>query len=299
MNLEEELQDYKSFLTLVKKLSRNSVEAYMSDINEFFVYLKDSDLNLNIENISHEIIEQYLIHISKDNNIIKSSQSRKISGIRSFFNYLMIYDKIEESPMDKIDTPKINRKIPETISSDELIRIFDRAKEHTNWVGLRNLAIIDTLYSTGIRVSELVGLKNNDIFAKDGFIRVVGKGDKERLVPINENTLQNIQNYRNSLGNISNNDTVFLNNRGKALTREMIFMLIKKLCREAGITRAISPHSFRHTFATDLVTAGVDIRLLQEILGHESIVTTEIYTHLDTSYKRQVIEANHPLNDKH
>ena len=293
MDWKEELLEYKSYLFLAKKLSINSIEAYMADIERFSEYITEHYSITSFKEIDNFHIEQFFLMLSSG-QLCNTSQSRKISGLKSFFVYMMVYGKIESSPMDKIESPKISRKVPETLSIDELKLIFKVAKKNKKWTGVRNIAILDTLYSTGLRVSELINLKTSDIFPEDEFIRVIGKGNKERLVPINKDTLEKIRIYRSEID--SQNDILFLNNRMKQLTREMIFTIIKKTSLEAGIARPISPHTFRHTFATHLITAGVDIRLVQDILGHENIVTTEIYTHLDTSYKRQVLEQKHPLS---
>lgn len=296
MDWIEQISEYKSHLMFAKKLLSNSILAYISDVEDFHRYLIEKNPEFLNKDIEYSIIEQYFFNLDIQ-GIESSSQARKISSLRSFFSYLIMYEKINSSPMDKIDSPKLGKKIPDTITMDELILIFKASKKHTTWLGLRNTAIIDVLYSTGLRVSELINLHLSDLFLNDGFIRVLGKGDKERLVPINEQTINTINEYRNSIDGI-NSDFLFLNNRKKGLTREMIFTIIKKITREAGIIRNISPHTFRHTFATHLITAGVDIRLVQEILGHESIITTEIYTHLDTTYKRQLIDSKHPLGLK-
>lgn len=297
MNWEEEILEYKSYLFLAKKLSTNSIIAYMADIEEFMKFTNDNYPEKLSSGITNSEVEQYFIFLNSG-ELSTTSQSRKISSLRSFFGFLLLYDKIKISPMDRIESPKLSRKIPDTISNEEMVRVFEVAKQDAKWIGLRNFAIIDTLYSTGIRVSELVNLRMGDLFFDDGYIRVVGKGDKERLVPINEQTINSINTYRDSIESLST-DTLFINNRKGKLTREMIFTIVKKIALKAGIARAISPHTFRHTFATDMIKAGVDIRLVQDILGHESIVTTEIYTHLDTSFKRSVLETKHPLNIKH
>lgn len=296
MNWEEEILEYRSYLALARKLLKNSVTAYLSDIEEFYQYLTEYHHEVLSTEVSFQTIQQYFIDLNRD-GLSAASQSRKISALRSFFTYLSIYDKIEKSPMDKIESPKLSRKIPDTITIEELKNIFIVASRYDSWIGIRNFAIIDTLYSTGIRVSELVNLKVTDLFFDDGFIRIIGKGDKERLVPINEDTIKKIEQYRSNI-DATKTDFLFINNRKGQLTREMIFTIIKKIALEAGIARRISPHTFRHTFATHLITAGVDIRLIQEILGHESIITTEIYTHLDTSFKREVVESKHPLSIK-
>lgn len=296
MNWTEQISEYKSHLMFAKKLLNNSIIAYISDIEDFYHYLLENNPEFLSKSIDCPIIEQYFIHLHTQ-GIEASSQARKISSLRSFFSYLVMYEKIDSSPMDKIDSPKLGRKIPDTITMNELILIFEASRKNNTWLGLRNTAIIDMLYSTGLRVSELINLRLGDLFFNDGFIRVLGKGDKERLVPINDQTISVINQYRYSVESL-NTDFLFINNRKGKLTREMIFTIIKKIVKEAGISRNISPHTFRHTFATDLITAGVDIRLVQEILGHESIITTEIYTHLDTSYKRQLIDTKHPLGLK-
>ncbi len=293
MKLTEELAEYRSFLTLEKRIAHNSVLAYLSDIREFFDFLATT--NTSAPEASSAQIEEYFRSLTP-RDLTTTSRARKISSIRSYYNYLIIRDRIEHSPVQNIESPKIQRKIPDTLSHSEIKRLYEAASQSSKKSQLRDFAIIDMLYSTGIRVSELVSITYNDIFAQDGYIRVRGKGNKERLVPIGEQTLYSIEQYRQSLSNEASS-TLFLNNRNRPLSREMIFMIIKRLALEAGITKNISPHTLRHTYATELVTAGIDIRLVQDILGHDSITTTEIYTHLDTSHKREVIERNHPLGD--
>lgn len=295
MDWQEHLLEYKSYLIFEKGVSSNTSLAYIRDV-EFFINFANEN-GWEIDRISLENIESYLQSINEKGSA-KSSLARNISGIRSFFDFLMLYDKISTSVMDIIETPKISRKIPDILSEEEVEKIICSIKLD-KWIGYRNKAIIETLYSCGLRVSELVGVRISDLFFEDGFLRVFGKGSKERLVPVSQSMIDSTNQYievRRSRKLSS--DILFINNRSKKLSREMIFMIIKKIVKDAGITKSISPHTFRHSFATALIKGGADIRVVQDMLGHESILTTEIYTHLDTRHKRGVVEEYHPLSKR-
>ena len=288
-------EDYLAHLKLEKNLSENTAEAYMHDLRlleEFIV----KEYGSAPEQVQMMHIEAFLAHLH-DRGHNRTSTSRILSGIRSFYNYLMLNDRIEVSPTEMIQNPKMNRKLPVVLSVNEIRKILDSI-DLISPQGHRNRAMIETLYSCGLRVSELVGLKLSDLFFDDGFLRVIGKGDKQRLVPVSGEAIRQINLYLEQRKHLpqdtKHKDILFLNNRGKQLTRVMVFLIIKEAVEAAGITKEVSPHTFRHSFATHLVQGGADIRVVQEMLGHESIATTEIYTHLNKEYLRQTLD-NHPL----
>ncbi|MCL4128086.1 UNVERIFIED_CONTAM: hypothetical protein GTU68_009620 [Idotea baltica] len=259
-------------------------------------YLDDKELQESPLSISAEIIQQFVYDIAKVVNA--RSQSRLISGLRSFFNYLIFEDYIKVNPLEQIESPKIGRKLPDTLSEDDinmLINSIDLSKPQ----GERNRAILETLYSCGLRVSELVGLKISDLFFEEGFIKITGKGDKQRFVPIVPHTQKLISIYREQVRvhlpiQPEHQDVLFLNRRGKQLTRAMIFTIVKQLAENTGLNKNISPHTFRHSFATHLLENGADLRAIQLMLGHESITTTEIYMHVDKRHLKEVMNTFHP-----
>mgnify|MGYP003626271008 CR=1 FL=1 len=298
MNWSPTIKGFKAYLQLEKSLAKNSVEAYIADVEKLFQYLDMSEIHLAPEKVTQKHVESFLKWVSEI-GLNARSQSRIISGIKAFYNYLLLEEIITVSPVELIETPKIGRKLPEVLTIEEidkLIAVIDLSTPE----GLRNKAILETLYSCGLRVSELIGLQISHLLLDEGFVRVVGKGDKERITPIGEAAIKHIIIYikhvRNHLPKIdkASEDILFLNRRGKQLTRVMIFTIIKKLTQQAGINKTVSPHTFRHSFATHLVDGGADLRAVQEMLGHESITTTEIYTHLDSKYLRQSILDFHP-----
>jgi len=288
--------DYLNYLRLERGLSENSISNYTLDIRKLEDWLQENDISESPVSISEEIIQQFVYQVAKLVNA--RSQSRIISGLRGFFTYLVFEDYRKDNPMDLIESPKTGRKLPDTLSLAEidiLISAIDLSKPQ----GERNRAIIETLYGCGLRVSELINLKLSDLFFDEGFIKVTGKGDKQRFVPIGAHTIRYIEIYRNEVRVHQNiqpesADTLFLNRRGKALTRAMIFTIVKQLAEVAGIGKNISPHTFRHSFATHLLENGADLRAIQQMLGHESITTTEIYTHIDKSLLTEVINRYHP-----
>lgn len=294
------LEDYKYYLKIERGLSANSILNYELDVVKLIRYLDTNTIKRSPVDISFETIQEFIYHTSKDLNT--RSQSRLISGLRSFFSYLVFEDYRKTNPLDLIETPKIGRKLPDTLSTkdiDKLIGAIDLQKTYNGvCIGERNRAILETLYSCGLRVSELVNLKLSDLFFDEGFIKVTGKGDKQRFVPIGSKT----QNYINIWLDIrthimidpSYSDTLFLNNRGKQLTRAMIFTIIKDLAKTINLNKVISPHTFRHSFATHLLENGADLRAIQLMLGHESITTTEIYMHIDRSHLKDVLMTFHP-----
>ena len=293
-----EVNEFKNYLKLERSLSNNSIDAYLLDIRKLTSFISENySTSLSIENINVSIIESFIKHLFKSESSTYS-QARIVSGLKSFFNYLLLEEKIDINPMELIDAPKLVRKLPETLSIQEIETIID-AVDLDSKEGMRNKAILETLYSCGLRVSELVNLKVQNLFLDIGFIKVLGKGMKERLVPIGTKAAECIsiymKEYRTNL-NISEGfeGYLFINRRGKNLTRNMIFIIVKDLVKKAGLNKNISPHTFRHSFATHLIEGGADLRAVQEMLGHESITTTEIYTHLNKNYLKEVVNKFHP-----
>ncbi len=296
MNWEHAIKDYIHYLRIERGLSENSIVNYELDIRRLLSFLNNTNIKTDPIVIEKEILQQFVFETAKLVNA--RSQSRVISGLKSFFNYLVFEDYRETNPMDLIESPKIGRKLPDTLSVDEIDLIIAQIDLSTP-EGERNRAIIETLYGCGLRVSELVELKLSNLFFDEGYISVTGKGDKQRFVPIGEVTQKYMTTYRTQIRNHmdikkGHEDTLFLNRRGRQLTRAMIFTIVKRLVEKAGIQKQISPHTFRHSFATHLLENGADLRAIQLMLGHESITTTEIYMHLDRSHLNEVIHNFHP-----
>ena len=290
------LNDYQLYLKIERGLAQNSVENYSRDLQKLIVFLEDNNIVVSPVSISDEVIQQFIYAVSK--NLNARSQSRIISGLRSFFEYLIFENYRKDNPTSLLETPKIGRKLPDTLSQNEIDRIIDQI-DLGHPQGERNRAILETLYSCGLRVTELITLQISDLFFEEGFIRVIGKGDKQRFVPINTETQKFIILYKNHIRNHISiqkgfEDTLFLNRRGKQLTRNMIFIIMKDLTAKAGVKKKVSPHTFRHSFATHLLENGADLRSIQQMLGHESITTTEIYMHLDKRFLKDIIEKFHP-----
>ncbi|WP_308993542.1 site-specific tyrosine recombinase XerD [Mariniflexile litorale] len=296
MKWENALNDYILYLKIERGLSKNSIDNYRFDVKKLISYLEDHHMDESPISIKAETIQQFIYQTAKTVN--SRSQSRLISGLRSFFGYLVFEDYITVNPLELIESPKIGRKLPDTLSEEEidkLINAIDLSKPE----GERNRAMLETLYGCGLRVSELISLKISDLFFEEGFIKVTGKGDKQRFVPIIGVTQKYINIYRSEIRNhmvIKNGyeDNLFLNRRGKQLTRAMVFTIIKQLAEKIGLKKSISPHTFRHSFATHLLQNNADLRSIQLMLGHESITTTEIYVHLDKSHLTKVVEKYHP-----
>lgn len=298
MNWLPTIKGFKSYLQLERSLSENSIEAYIRDVNKLASYIDMQDLKLAPEKVEQSTIEEFLVWVS-ELGMNARSQARILSGIKAFYKYLLLEDIIDQSPTALLEAPKIGRKLPEVLSIDEineLISAIDLSKSE----GERNKAMLETLYSCGLRVTELVNLQLSNLLLDEGFIRVIGKGDKERIVPIGSVAVKHINLYVNGIRNHMSNiqkeseDILFLNRRGKQLTRVMVFTIIKQLAEKINLSKTVSPHTFRHSFATHLVEGGADLRAVQEMLGHESITTTEIYTHLDREYLRDAILSFHP-----
>jgi integrase/recombinase XerD len=292
---------YKAYLQLERSLSDNSVEAYLNDIDKLTQFLQETHAAQSPADIELKDLQQFIKWIS-ELGLTPSSQARIISGIRSFYKYCSIENIIKKDPTTLLEAPKLKRSLPDILSFDEIESIINEIDLSTP-EGTRNKAILETLYSCGLRVTELVNLRLSCVYFDVGFIRVIGKGDKERLVPIGSDAIKFINIYRNNIRvhveiKPGNDDILFLNRRGSKLSRVMIFLLLKDLVKKAGITKNISPHTFRHSFATHLVEGGADLRAVQEMLGHESITTTEIYTHLDREYLRETLHQFHPAFKK-
>ena len=290
------LHDYRHYLKIEKGLSDNSILAYSSDVKKLMAYIEEYNINMDPVGIDDKVIQQYIYHSAK--NINAKSQSRQISALRNFFDFLIFEDYRKSNPTDLLESPRIGRKLPDTLSEEEIEVIITQI-DLTKPEGERNKAMLETLYSCGLRVSELINLKISDLFFDEGFIRVIGKGNKERFVPINLYTIRIINNYKNQVRSKVNiqkgfEDVIYLNRRGKTLTRNMVFLIIKDLVEKAGIHKKVSPHTFRHSFATHLLENGADLRAIQQMLGHESITTTEIYMHLDKRFLKSVVDKYHP-----
>lgn len=296
MKWQQALTDYQHYLRIERGLSNNSIENYSFDIVKLMQHLEEHQIKISPLTITEEKIQEFIYQVSK--TMSARSQSRIISGLRSFFDYLVFEDYRKDNPLELIESPKIGRKLPDTLSTEEIDLLID-AIDLSHAQGERNRTILETLYSCGLRVSELITLKLSDLYFEEGFIRVSGKGDKQRLVPISPLTIKYINLYINHTRahlpiQKDFEDTLFLNRRGKQLTRAMIFTIVKQTAEKAGIKKKISPHTFRHSFATHLLENGADLRSIQQMLGHESIITTEIYMHLDRTHLKEVLEKFHP-----
>ncbi len=291
------IKQFKNYLKLERSLAENSVEAYARDVIKLKQFAENSNLPDSPLRLETEHLNQYLQQLGED-EFSAYSQARMLSGLKAFYKFLVNEEYLKEDPTELLDPPKLGRKLPDVLSVLEIDSIFEQIDLSTA-EGMRNRAMLETLYSSGLRVSELVNLKLNNVYFDVGFLRILGKGSKERLVPIGKTAMKYVKMYIEDVrvhGKIKPGQEVFvfLNRNGSALTRVMIFTIIKRLVQKAGIKKNISPHTFRHSFATHLIEGGADLRAVQEMLGHESITTTEIYTHLDRDYLRQVIIDYHP-----
>lgn len=288
---------FKAYLQLERSLSDNSVTAYLSDMEKFTQFLLDNDLKKSPAEIDLPVLQQFIKWVA-ELGMTQTSQARMISALRTFYKYCLLEDITTVDPTTLLEAPKLKRTLPDVLSFEEIENVLAEIDLSTP-EGTRNKAILETMYSCGLRVSEVVNLKLSQLFLDVGFVRVIGKGNKERLVPIGSSASKYITIYVNTIRNhqviqAGEEDILFLNRRGKRLTRVMIFLIIKDLVKKAGIKKTISPHTFRHSFATHLVEGGADLRAVQEMLGHESITTTEIYTHLDREFLRKTLEQFHP-----
>jgi integrase/recombinase XerD len=288
---------FKAYLQLERSLSDNSVEAYLADVEKLTAYLQTSKNMKTPEEVELKDLQGFIKWVA-ELGMTQTTQARTISGIRSFYKYCLLEDVTKKDPTTLLEAPKLKRELPDFLSFDEIETIIAQIDLSTPEGG-RNKAILETLYSCGLRVSEAVNLKLSQLYFDVGFIRVIGKGNKERLVPIGRSAIKYINLYRHNIRvhlpiQPGEEDILFLNRRGRRLSRVMIFLIIKELVKKAGITKTISPHTFRHSFATHLVEGGADLRAVQEMLGHESITTTEIYTHLDREFLRKTLQKFHP-----
>jgi len=297
MKWNDSIIDYSHFLKIERGLSFHTIQNYLRDVKKLISFLEKEYKHSSPIEINEEVIQKFVYEIAKE--ISPRSQARIISGLRSYFDYLIFENYRESNPTDLIEAPKIGVKLPDTLSELEinsLISAIDLSKGE----GERNRAMLETMYSCGLRVSELIHLKISDLFFDEGFIKIVGKGNKERFVPIHFRAQKYIIMYMNEIRTFLSikkgfEDTLFLNRRGKSLSRQMIFMILKDLAIKINLNKKISPHTFRHSFATHLLKNGADLRAIQQMLGHESITTTEVYVHLDTSYLKKIVEKYHPI----
>ena len=305
MNWQQATSDYTNYLKIERGLSKNSIDSYNRDVKKlvsFLAVLKNKSLPIYI---TSDLIQEFIYDASKSIN--PKSQARLISGLRSFFDYLIFEEYRQDNPTDLIESPNITRKLPDTLEKEEVDNLI-AAIDLSHPQGERNKTIIETIFSCGLRVSELINLQLSDLFFDDGYIRILGKGNKFRFVPIHHTTIKRLNFYIDDIRSKINpkkeeEDIVFLNRRGKRLTRQMIFIILKELAIKTNLKKSIGPHTLRHSFATYLLKNGADLRVIQQLLGHESITTTEIYVHLDTSYLKEVVELHHPrsainINDK-
>ena len=287
------LKDYNNYLRLERAMSQNTVASYCSDVVKFLSFFDTAERKVPAERLTAEDIKEYLASCPGRSS---RSQARLLSALRSFFNWMVLEGSVKDNPCDRVDMPKLGRYLPDVLSEDEVFRIIDSV-DVTTWQGCRDKAILEVLYGCGIRVSEAVGLKVSGLYFAEGFVRVIGKGNKERLVPLNDMAADSLKAYldrRPEPADSESDDIVFLNRFGRPLSRQSMFKMIKTQALLADIRKEISPHTFRHSFATHLVEHGADLRVVQEMLGHESVTTTEIYTHIDTSTWHQNILDHHP-----
>ncbi len=296
MNWVTALQDYQNYLRIERGLAENSIANYLADVKKFVGFLEGSGSAATPLTAEYELIRRFVYEIA--HILSPRSQARVISGLRSFFNYLIFEGYRQDNPTDLLESPKIGRKLPDTLSVseiDQLIGVIDRSKPE----GERNRAMLETLYGCGLRVSELIGLRLSDLFFDEGFLRITGKGNKQRFVPVSPATQKAIKLYQNEVRPFQKiekgfEDVLFLNRRGKQLTRAMVFTIIRQLAEKIGLKKTISPHTLRHSFATHLLENGADLRAIQQMLGHESITTTEVYMHVDRSHLSEVVHKYHP-----
>jgi len=296
MNWQSLIKEYLTFLNIERGLSKNTIDSYNRDLKKLILYLRENEIEISPIKINDTIIQEFIYEVAK--KVSSRSQARVISGLRSFFDYLVFEDYRKTNPTDLLEIPKIGRKLPDTLSDKkigELIAAIDLSHPQ----GERNRTILETMYACGLRVSEVINLKLSDLFFSEGFIRVLGKGNKQRYVPIYSKAQKYIDFYIEHIRphiqtQKGYEDTLFLNRRGKGLTRQMVFIILKNLAVKIDLGKKVSPHTLRHSFATELLKNGADLRAIQQMLGHESITTTEVYVHLDRSYLKDVVENFHP-----
>ena len=296
MKWQEAIKDFQHYLKIERGLSQNTIDSYSRDLKKLVSFINKNEISYPPTSVDENTIQRFIYEIAKEIN--NRTQARIISGLRSFFDYLIFEGYRVSNPTDLIETPKLGLKLPDTLSKEEIDSLI-AAIDLSHPQGERNMTIIETIYSCGLRVSELISLKLSDLFFEEGFLRVIGKGNKERFIPIHYTTQKLINsykvNFRNKINpNKSFEDTLFLNRRGNGLSRQMIFMILKDLAIKINMTKKISPHTLRHSFATHLLKGGADLRIIQQMLGHQSITTTEVYVHLDKSYLQKIVETFHP-----
>jgi integrase/recombinase XerD len=296
MNWQQALKDYRHYLNIERGLSANSIVNYTLDVEKLILFLETKQLTETPVKIDQQTVQQFVYELARTVN--PRSQARIISGLKGFFSYLIFEDYRQDNPMDLIESPKIGRKLPDTLSEAEINRLIG-AIDLGSAEGERNRAMLETLYGCGLRVSELIGLKLSDLYFEEDFIKVTGKGDKQRFVPISPINKKYINIYRqevrvHQMVQKGYEDIVFLNRRGRQLTRAMVFIIIKQLAEKIGLQKSVGPHTFRHSFATHLLENGADLRAIQQMLGHESITTTEVYMHIDRKHLAEVMNRFHP-----
>lgn len=299
MNWQTLINDYTLYLKIERGLSKNSIDSYQRDIKKLADFINEFDEKVSPTVIQKEIIQQFIYKITK--KLTPRSQARIISGLRSFFDYLVFEDYRKDNPIDLIEAPKIGLKLPNSLSKEEINNLIS-AIDLSHPQGERNRTIIETIYSCGLRVSEVINLQLSDLFFDDGYIRILGKGNKYRFVPIHHSTVKYLNFYINNIRNHilpkeEDEDIVFLNRRGGRLSRQMIFIILKKLAIKIDLKKQVGPHTLRHSFATHLLKNGADLRVIQQLLGHESITTTEIYVHLDNTFLQKVVNEFHPRSN--
>lgn len=302
MDWKPYLKGFSAYLMLERSLSKHSIDAYRRDVDKLINYLQINKTNLSPQKLERHHLEGFVRYLN-DLSLDARSQSRIISGLKAFYKYLLMEDLIENDPTQLLEAPKLTRKIPEVLNYEEISSLL-AAIDLSEPQGTRNRAMLETLYACGLRVSELTGLKISNLYLDVGFVKVIGKRNKERIVPIGADAIKHIKYYmendRKQLKKIDpdHENILFLNRRGRQLTRNMVFMIVKDLAQKAGLTKSVSPHTFRHSFATHLIEGGADLRAVQDMLGHESIITTEMYTHLDTDYLKETVMNFHPRSQK-
>lgn len=292
------IKRYRSYLLLERSFSANTEDAYLTDLSKLLSYL--DDLNIHYKEATYEVLQDFLVDLA-DLGISQRSQSRIVSGIKNFYNFLVIENEIEEDPTELLSTPKKEEYLPTVLSIEEVNKIIDSI-DVSDAIGQRNRTILEVLYSCGIRVSELVNLPISQVFFEEKYINVIGKGNKQRIVPISDKALMEIERWMQMRSEMpmksDDSGLLFVNRRGGQLTRQMVFIIVKNAAEAVGITKTISPHTFRHSFATHLLEGGANLRAIQEMLGHKSIITTEIYSHIDTQRLREEVILFHPRNHR-
>jgi integrase/recombinase XerD len=297
MNWPSAIIAFRAYLLLERSMSANTIDAYLNDVQKLVRYFEIIGSEIKPLQVNTNDIHAFILWIN-DLGLENTTQSRIISGIKAFYKFLMVEDLVDKDPTHLLDSPRYHRKIPDVLSYDDIRNMLDTI-DLSEPLGVRNRAIVETLYASGLRVSELTELKLRQIHTEEGYLQVIGKNNKERIVPIGDEALKYVTMYTNQVRNLmdiapGNEHHVFLNRRGAKLTRVMVFYIIKDLAVAAGIDKIVSPHTFRHSFATHLVEGGADLKAVQDMLGHESITTTEIYTHMDTAYLKETIQLFHP-----